>query len=54
LPRQPIKRDNSGIGRRAYDNFRSDRASPAIQPAAHLAAGLIEVVTPCRQSIDAG
>jgi hypothetical protein len=54
LPRRRTKRDNSAIGWRVYDNFRPDRASPAISPAAHLAAGLIEAVTAFRQVIDAG
>jgi hypothetical protein len=37
---------------RAYDNFKPDRASPAIQAAADLAAGLIVAVTAFRQIID--
>jgi hypothetical protein len=54
LRRRRTKRGISAIGRRAYDNFRPDCASPAIRPAAYLAAGLIEASTPCRHSIDAG
>jgi hypothetical protein len=38
---------------RAYDNFRPDRASSAIQDAESLAAGLIAAVTTFRQAIDA-
>jgi hypothetical protein len=38
---------------RTYDNFKSDRASPAIQAAASLAAGLAEAVSTFRQAIDA-
>jgi hypothetical protein len=37
---------------RAYDNFKPDRASPAIQAATTLAAGLIAAVTAFRQMID--
>jgi hypothetical protein len=54
LRRRRTKLGNSAIGRRAYDTFRPDCASPAIRPAAYQAAGLMEASTPCRQAIDAG
>jgi hypothetical protein len=38
---------------RAYDNFESDRATPAIQAAALLAAGLPGAIVAFRQVIDA-
>jgi len=38
---------------RTYDNFRPDRASPAIQAAARLAAGLSAAIAAFRQAIDA-
>jgi hypothetical protein len=39
---------------RTYDDFTPDRASPAIQAAATLAAGLIVALTAFRQAIGAG
>jgi hypothetical protein len=54
-----MKRDNFAIGPcvpaiilRAYDNFKPDRAAPAIEAAARLAAGLIAGIAAFRQVID--